>query len=108
MAKYVMITQSAAHDGRDEEYNAWYDSRHLHEICAIPGVTEARRLKATPVALGTPGAPYIALYEIETDDLGAFMAEMGKRSADGSITRSEAMNRDASVLWIYADITPPD
>ena len=108
MARYVMITQSAALDGRDEEYNAWYDSQHIHEICAIPGVTGARRLQATPVALGTPGAPYIALYEIETDDLGTFMAEMGKRSADGSITRSGAMNRDASVLWIYADMTKDD
>ena len=61
----------------------------LDVLSTTPGVTSARRLKATPIALGAPGAPYIALYEIETDDLGAFMAEMGKRSADGSITRVE-------------------
>lgn len=103
MAKYLMVVQSAAIEGRDAEYNAWYDAEHRHEILAIPGVTSCRRFEATPIAMGQPGAKYLALYEIETDDPGKVMAEMAARSADGRITSSPLIDRPQSSLWIYAE-----
>lgn len=104
MAKYVMVVQSAAKEGRDDEYNTWYDTIHLREICSVPGVTGGRRLSATPIAMPTAGAKYITLYEIETDDIGAFMAEMGRRSASGEQTPSDSLDKSSAVLWIYADM----
>ncbi len=105
MAKYVMVVQSAALEGRDDEYNAWYDTIHLREICAIPGVVSGRRLQATPIAMPAPGAKYLSLYEIETDDIGAFMAEMGRRKAAGEQTPTDSLDRSSAVLWVYADMT---
>ena len=106
MAKYVMIAQSAAKEGRDEEYSAWYDATHLPEICSLPGVISGRRLQATPIAMPTPGAKYITLYEIETDDIGAVMAEMGRRVQAGEQAQTDSLDRDAAVLWVYADMNP--
>lgn len=103
MARYMMVVQSAAVEGRDDEYNAWYDREHRHEILAIPGVIACRRFEATPIAMGQPGARYIALYEIETDDPGQLMAEMAARSADGRITSSSLIDRPKSSLWIYSE-----
>ncbi len=105
MAKYVMAVQSAALEGRDDEYNAWYDATHLHEICSVPGVVSGRRLKATPIAMPTPGARYLSLFEIETDDIGAFMAEMGRRRESGEQAPADLLDRSSVVLWIYADMT---
>lgn len=103
MAKYVMIAQSAALPGREDEYDAWYDAVHMKDICALPGVTGGRRFAATPFAMPEPGAPRIAIYDVETDDMAEFMAEMGRRSADGTIARSDAMDRTQSKLWIYEE-----
>ncbi len=103
MGKYVMIAQSAPLPGREAEYDAWYDAVHMKDICALPGVTGGRRFTATPFAMPEPGAPRIAIYDIETDNPAAFMAEMGRRSADGTITRSDAMDRSAAKMWIYEE-----
>lgn len=101
MGKFVMVVQSQALPGRDDDYNDWYDNQHFHDICAIPGVTSGRRLEATPIAMGDPGLKYLALYEIEADDAGAFMAEMGRRGAEGLMPVSDALDGPAARLWIY-------
>ncbi len=103
MGKYVMIAQSAALPGREDEYDVWYDAVHIRDICALPGVTSGRRFAATPFAMPSPGAPRLAIYEIETDDMAEFMAEMGRRSEAGEITRSDAMDRSAAKLWFYEE-----
>jgi hypothetical protein len=101
MGKYVMAVQSRPKEGREDEYNAWYDSTHFREICDLPGVTGGRRFRSTPISLGGPGLAYLAIFEIETDDPGAVMLEMGKRSQDGTWQRCDALDAPATVLWIY-------
>jgi len=101
MAKFVLVVQSKAQPGRDDDYNAWYDDHHFGEICALPGVTGGRRLDYVMSLMGDPGLPYLALYEVETDDIGATMAEMGKRGASGEMTMSDALDGPASVFWVY-------
>jgi len=102
MGKYVMVVQSQAKEGREAEYDAWYDNVHFHDICAIPGVTGGRRFDATPIALGGAGRKCLSIFELDVDDPATVMAELGRRSQDGSWQRSDAIDGTASVLWIYA------
>ena len=81
MGKYVMIAQSAPLPGREAEYDAWYDAVHMKDICALPGVTGGRRFTATPFAMPEPGAPRLAIYDIETDDARGGCARRALRSA---------------------------
>jgi hypothetical protein len=101
MGKYVMVVQSRAKPGQDDAYNEWYDSTHFHDICAIPGVISGRRFEAVGPGIGAPGLPYLAIFEIETDDPAQVMAEMGKRAADGTMKSSDALDGEAAVLWFY-------
>ena len=101
MGKYVMVVQSKAQDGRDDDYNEWYDNQHFGDICAIPGVTGGRRLENVMTLAGEPGLQYLALYEIECDDIGAVMGEMGRRGAEGLMPLSDALDGPASQLWVY-------
>lgn len=101
MGKYVMVVQSNALQGQDGHYNDWYDSIHFQDISAIPGVKSGRRFEATPVAMGQPGQPYLSLFEIETDDPAAVMAELGQRSADGRMRQSPALDPASISLWFY-------
>lgn len=101
MGKYVMVVQSQPKAGRDEEYNAWYDTAHYDEIRALPGVTGGRRFERTAIALGGPGLPYLAIFEIETDDPATIMQEMGRRAQDGTWKGCDALDAPATVLWIY-------
>jgi hypothetical protein len=101
MAKYVMVVPSAAKPGRDDDYNAWYDSRHIHDICALPGVVSGRRFNADPASLSPVPAPYLAIYEIETDDINALLAEMGRRGAEGEMPLSDALDVESAKIWFY-------
>jgi hypothetical protein len=104
MSKFVMVVQSQARDGRDAEYNKWYDDVHFDEICSIPGVTSGRRFESTPIGIGQPGLRYLSIYEVEADDAGAVIAEMGKRMAEGKMSQSDALDTEAAVLWFYKQL----
>ncbi|WP_082010570.1 DUF4286 family protein [Novosphingobium malaysiense] len=103
MASFVMVVQSKARDGRDEEYNAWYDSEHLADVLALPGVKSGRRFDFERTMMGEPGLPYLAIFEIEAVDADTVITAMGQRSADGSMSTTDAVDGPASVLWFYRE-----
>jgi hypothetical protein len=47
----------------DEELNAWYDTQHLPQLLALPGVLDAARYVAVE-----GGPKYLAAYEVESAD----------------------------------------
>jgi hypothetical protein len=77
MARYVLIANNGPTDGEDDDadYNRWYDEVHVPDLLAVPGIHTARRFRVVMSRQDVP--PYVALYEIETDDIDAVMAHMG-------------------------------
>lgn len=68
--RYVLQVTSRAVEGRDDEFNQWYDNVHVREVLALPGFNACTRY----VRDVEGQAPlYVAQYEVETDDPGALM-----------------------------------
>ncbi|MFA7604890.1 MAG: hypothetical protein WCY29_18000 [Novosphingobium sp.] len=101
MGKFLMVVTSAAKEGRDADYNAWYDGTHLAEICSIPGVVSGRRYDAIPVTPNPQPTPYLAIYEIETDDPASVLGEMMRRAESGEFTQSDALDTASAQIWMY-------
>src|ERR1043165_703758 len=59
-----LVYTDLADDKHDEEFNAWYDTRHLPQLTAIPGILDAARYVAVK-----GGPKYLAVYELETADV---------------------------------------
>ena len=76
MARYMLLALNGptAGEGDEAAYNKWYDEVHVPDLKEVAGITSARRFKIIQ-AKGVSW-PYVAAYEIETDDLAATMAEM--------------------------------
>lgn len=86
MAKGIIYVETyPSSPDREEEYNDWYDEVHLAELVALEGIVSARRLR--PV---NGEGPYVALYEIEGDDLEAVLAGM----SGTKLTMSSALQLD--------------
>ena len=70
MPRYLLVALNGPTDGPDDEttYNRWYDDIHVPDLEAIPGVVSAKRYKVE--RSNRAPWPYVAAYEIETDDLG--------------------------------------
>ena len=86
MAKGIILVETfPSSPEREQEYNIWYDEVHLPELVALDGIVSARRLR--PV---NGEGPYIALYEIEGDDLAAVLQGM----SGAKLTMSSALQLD--------------
>ncbi len=85
MAKGIILVESQpSSPDREQEYNTWYDEVHLGELMALDGFVSARRFR--PV---NPEGPYVAVYEIEGDDLQAVLDNMMANS--GQLHMSDAL-----------------
>lgn len=102
MATFTMVVTSSAKPGRETDYASWYDNVHIKDICSVTGVKSGRRLVALPEASpNPPPGAQIAIYEIETDDPGKIMEEIGRRSASGEFAMTDAIDLDSARIWFY-------
>ncbi len=70
MPQYQLVVFSNALEGRDADYNDWYDNQHIDDVLAVPGFYRAQRLTIERTLSGEPADyKYLAIYEFEADDL---------------------------------------
>ena len=94
MAKSIVLAwTNPVDEASDKEFNAWYNGTHVPQVrAAIPAITAAHRYKVADL----PGAPathrYVAVYEMDTDDVAGALAALGAASADGRIEMTPTMD----------------
>jgi hypothetical protein len=99
MAKGVILVESRpSSPDREQEYNTWYDEVHIPELLALDGIVAARRLR--PV---DGDGPYVALYEIEGDDLRAILDNMFANA--GQLHMSDALQLDPRPIPRLLELT---
>jgi len=94
MAKYTFVVLTNPVPGKDAEYNEWYNKQHLPDVLNIPGLVCAQRFR---LAEDQPQVEekthkYLALYEIETDDLPAVFKELAARRGTPEMVMSESID----------------
>jgi hypothetical protein len=99
MARYMLLAFSDCKDpSREKEFNAWYDNLHVPDMLEVPGMIRASRwVSAEPKE--AQHRKYLALYELETEDVAAFDAKVRER---GMRTMKEGRFSDLPVF------DPPD
>ncbi|EHJ62389.1 DUF4286 family protein [Novosphingobium pentaromativorans] len=96
MGKYHLVVYTNPADGKEDEYNSWYNEQHLREVCAVPGFTGARRMKIhDPRDAGEYS--YLAVYDID-GDADATMAELRAHVAAGKIYMSDALGPNPKAI----------
>jgi hypothetical protein len=101
MAKGIMYIESRpVSPEREADYHAWYDGTHLAELTTIDGVVSGRRFAP---AGGT--GPFIAIYELEADDLDAVMVRMSEFAGSGKMSSLQFLSMDPPPIpQIYREI----
>jgi hypothetical protein len=62
VSRTILLTSVDISPGAEDEFNRWYNEKHLPEILACPGFLSATRFEC---AQGEPR--YIAVYELEDE-----------------------------------------
>jgi hypothetical protein len=107
MAKHVFVVFTNPQEGQDDIYNAWYSGVHLQDVLQVPGIIAAQRFKLSDVQRDLPPFPwrYLALYEIETDDLNHTLAALRERAGTSAMVISDAVSPERAG-WFFQPITP--
>src|SRR5262245_61243364 len=106
MEKHLFVGFTNPVEGQEDAFNAWYSDVHLKDVLKDPGIVAAQRFKLSDVQRDQPPFPwrYLALYEIETDDLNYTLAALRERAGTSALVISDAVARDR-VGWFYQLIT---
>jgi hypothetical protein len=79
MARGIIYVETMpASPDREAEYHKWYNDTHLEQILSVEGIVSARRFAPT----GGDG-PFIAIYELDCDDLDAAVKRMSEVNLTG-------------------------
>jgi hypothetical protein len=89
MPKGILYVETRPLPGHEEEYQKWYDEVHIPEMVAFDGFVSARRF--APV---DEGGTFIAIYEMDADDLEAAQAQLTEASRAGRTSPPEFVQLD--------------
>ncbi len=103
MARYKMVALTNPVEGKEEAFNDWYQNVHLPEVVAQQEFVSGRRYRVKQPLLDPSGYRYVCVYEIETEDFGAFMNRMAARAQSGARTMSDAADRAGAYTVIFEE-----
>lgn len=82
MAKGILYVESRPNSPAEAaEYHKWYEETHIPEVVAVDGFVSARRFQS----LGDDD-PFVAIYEIEADDIEAVQARLTEAGKTGKMS----------------------
>ncbi|MEZ5408695.1 MAG: DUF4286 family protein [Acidimicrobiales bacterium] len=100
MGTYLVMVMSNPVEGREPEFNDWYENTHLDEVLATTGFTSAQRF-ALEAQAGPPSPHrYLALYETEGESADEVIARLNARRAERQ--QSDTIDRRGAALWVFS------
>jgi hypothetical protein len=110
VSRHLSLVFADAAPGRDDDFNAWYGGHHLREaLDNLPGLVAAQRYRLSPSqpARGVPAEwGYLTVYELDTDDVGAFHAGYEDFKAAGGFTPHDGALAEGHATWVYTEARP--
>ena len=103
-ARYAVLAFHSVATGQDDSFNSWYDTVHLPELLANPGVVSGQRGVRSPVQFGPAAEPsprYLMLLRIATSDVPAVFGGILKGGPP-----SPAIDRVHSYGFTYQAVSP--
>jgi hypothetical protein len=93
MAKYTFVVLTNPTSGNETEYNRWYNEQHIPDVLNVPGFVAAQRFRLADSETGDKHPhKYLALYEIETNDLAGTLKDLRARGGTADMVMSDAID----------------
>lgn len=103
MPRYKLVVLSRPVKGREDEYHRWYQHVHLGQVVGFEGFKSAQRFRLVKNLVPRAADPFMAIYEIETDDLEGMLQEVQSHSGTERLTLSDALDEACAFTAIYEE-----
>jgi hypothetical protein len=108
MKRHVFLAFTNPAPGREANYNDWQDNEHLPHGLNNPGFVAATRYKLAEAQFG-PGegrSQYVTIWEIESDDIAATLAQATDRQKTAIFT--DALDFSTIQTAVYTKLDKPE
>ena len=102
MPRQMLVAFTNPVDGREAEYNEWYDKQHLSDVCRLPGFVSARRYKLLE---GESEYKYLTIYEMDSDDPKRDFGRLGASSGTDAMPMSGTLDSASASALLYEQIS---
>ena len=93
MARHQLLALTNPVAGREAEFERWYAERHIPDLLAVPGFVSGQLFQLSDATgQNNPGWTWLAVYELETDDPDALMAEVRGRLGTDAMPVSDTLD----------------
>ncbi len=103
MAKFKLIALTTPVAGKEEEFHSWYQNTHLPQLVSFPGMKGAQRYKLTAKLAGIDNNPWLAIYDLETDDPTVFFSALGQAAASGKLTQTDSSDMATTYTALFEE-----
>ncbi|MGE3692466.1 MAG: hypothetical protein AB7F98_13910 [Novosphingobium sp.] len=86
MPKCKIVALTTPKPGQEKEFADWYQNTHLPEMTSFAGSQGAQRFQLVAKMMGADTNQFLAIYDIECDDPGAYLAAVGAAAQAGKLT----------------------
>jgi hypothetical protein len=108
MPKYTFVVFTNSVAGKDAEFNTWYNTNHVPDVLNVPGFVAAQRFRLADTQFtrdeSSRAFNYLALYEIETDDIAATLKELRARGGTADIVPSDAIDTKKVGTYVFTPV----
>ena len=98
--KHLVVVLTEPNVGRDEEYNEYYENRHIDEVLESTGWLSGQRFKLSEEIGAKCPLPYLAVYEAEAENAAAVLKTLN--DTRGQREQSDSLNKKTAGVWVYA------
>jgi len=105
--KYTFVVLTNPTPGKDAEFNRWYNEQHIPDVLNAAGFVAAQRFKLAETQMAPKldqTHQYLALYEIETDDLAGSLKDLASRGGTPDMIMSDAIDLKAANARIFEPV----
>lgn len=106
MPKCKLIALTTPLPGKEDEYHDWYQNTHLPELVNLFNMEGAQRFELVAKLMGEDSNPYLAIYDIDTDDPGALLAQMGEAAQSGKMTPATTQDMGTTYTALFIEHGP--
>ncbi len=104
--RQIFVALSNPSDGREAEFNDWYDRQHVPDVVSIPGFKGAERFKLAVPFLDPLGGGhrYLTVYDVDSDDINALAAQVKEHARTGKTVMSDAIDMKSLTALFFEPV----
>lgn len=105
--RHLMCVLTSPAPGKEQEFNRWYEEQHIPDLMRLPGLVSAQRFRLSALQQKAPPfeQTYLAIYELDTDDLVGFNAALLARVGTPQMPLTDALGPGFTRFLLTA-VTP--